>query len=448
MRVAIVGTGISGLAAAWLLDQRHDIMVYEAAPRPGGHANTIAVPSQGRDLPVDTGFQVYNERNYPNLTQLFARLGVPTQPSEMSFAVSIDDGRLEYAGSSLRTLFAQKRNLLRPGFHRMWSDILRFNAEAVDFLRNRGSGDLTLGEFLAEKRYGAEFCRHYLLPMGAAIWSATLDGMCAFPARNFVQFFANHGLLSMADRPEWRTVTGGAGVYVESLSRSFAPRLRLGCPVRAVRRLGRGLEVIDGRGGRRQFDQVVLACHADQALALIEAPTSAERAILGAFRYQGNRAVLHRDPALMPRRRAVWSSWNYLARTGGRADGAVSVTYWLNRLQNIDRRCLLLASLNPLREPAPGTILAEFHYEHPQYDARVVAAQARLGEIQGQAGLWFAGAHWGYGFHEDGLRSGLQVAAALGVPPPWWAHEPMAEVTPIRRSAPRTMPERAAAQAE
>ena len=252
----------------------------------------------------------------------------------------------------------------------------------------------------------------------------------------------------MADRPEWRTVTGGAGVYVESLSRSFAPRLRLGCPVRAVRRLGRGLEVIDGRGGRRQFDQVVLACHADQALALIEAPTSAERAILGAFRYQGNRAVLHRDPALMPRRRAVWSSWNYLARTGGRADGAVSVTYWLNRLQNSDRRCLLLASLNPLREPAPGTILAEFHYEHPQYDARVVAAQACLGEIPGQAGLWFAGAHWGSGFHEDGLRSGLDVAAALGTAPPWWAAAPVAEVTPIRRSAPRTMPERAAAQAE
>jgi hypothetical protein len=448
MRIAIVGTGISGLAAAWLLGQRHEIMVYEAAPRLGGHANTIAVSWQGRDLPVDTGFQVYNERNYPDLTQLFARLGVPTQSSDMSFAVSVDDGRLEYAGSSLRTLFAQKRNLLRPGFHRMWSDILRFNAEAVDLLRNGGSGDLTLGEFLAERGYGPAFCRHYLLPMGAAIWSATIDGMCAFPALTFLRFFANHGLLSLDDRPQWRTVTGGAGVYVEKLSTSFASRVRRGCAVRAVRRLDRGLEVIDGCGGQRRFDQVVLACHADQALAAIETPTGAERAILGAFRYQANRAVLHRDPALMPRRRAVWSSWNYLARTDGRTDGAVSVTYWLNRLQNIDRRCLLLESLNPLREPAPGTILAELHYEHPQYDARAAAAQARLGEIQGRGGLWFAGAHWGYGFHEDGLRSGLLVAAALGVPAPWWPPEPVAEVLPIRRSAARTMPERAAAQAE
>ncbi|HSA82858.1 MAG TPA: FAD-dependent oxidoreductase [Geminicoccaceae bacterium] len=442
MRIAIVGTGISGLAAAWLLDQRHDITVYEEAPRLGGHASTFAVSWQGRSLPVDTGFQVYNERNYPNLTQLFARLGVPTQPSDMSFAVSVDDGRLEYAGSSLRTLFAQKRNLLRPGFHRMWSDILRFNAEATAFLRNGDWGDLTLGDFLAEKRYGAAFCRHYLLPMGAAIWSATIDGICAFPARTFVQFFANHGLLAMTDRPQWRTVTGGSGVYVEKLSKTFAPQVLLGCAVRAVRRHGLGLEVIDCRGGRRQFDQVVLACHADQALAMLETPTSAERAILGAFRYQANRAVLHRDPALMPRRRAVWSSWNYLARGAGQSAGGVSVTYWLNRLQNIEPRCLLLESLNPLREPAPGTILAEFHYEHPQYDARAVTAQARLREIQGQGGLWFAGAHWGYGFHEDGLRSGLQVAAALGVPPSWWA-----EVTPIRRSAPRTMPERAAAQA-
>jgi predicted NAD/FAD-binding protein len=361
----------------------------------------------------------------------------------MSFAVSIDDGRLEYAGSSLRTLFAQSRNLLRPGFHRMWSDILRFNADALRFLAGAGACELTLGQFLAEKRYGADFCRHYLLPMGAAIWSATIDGMSAFPALTFLRFFANHGLLSLDDRPQWRTVTGGAGVYVEKLSRSFAFRVRLACPVRAIRRLGLGLEVIDGQGGRQRFDQVVLACHADQALAMIEAPTRTERAVLGAFRYQGNRAVLHRDPALMPRRRAVWSSWNYLARADGKADRAVSVTYWLNRLQSLDRRCLLLESLNPLREPAPETILAEFYYEHPQYDAAAIAAQARLGEIQGRGGLWFAGAHWGYGFHEDGLRSGLHVAAALGVPPPWWV-----EATPIRRSAPRTMPERAAAQAE
>jgi predicted NAD/FAD-binding protein len=448
MRIAIVGTGISGLAAAWLLDQRHEVTVYEAAHRLGGHANTVGVPWQGRELPVDTGFIVYNERNYPNLTQLFARLAVPTRPSDMSFGVSLDEGRLEYAGSSLRALFAQKRNLLRPGFHRMWSDILHFNAEAARFLDDLTPCELTLGEFLAERRYGTEFCRHYLLPMGAAIWSATLDGISKFPARSFLRFFANHGLLSIADRPQWRTVSGGSRVYVEKLSRGFAPRVRLGCPVRAVRRTGSGVEVIDARGGRGVFDQVVLACHADQALAMIEAPTVAERAVLGAFRYQANRAVLHRDPALMPRRRAVWSSWNYLARADGRTDGAVSVTYWLNRLQGIDPACLLLETLNPWREPAPETVFAELHYEHPQYDARAVAAQDRLDEIQGRDGLWFAGAHWGYGFHEDGLRSGLQVAAALGVAPPWWTTRPVAAMLAIRRAAPRTMPERAAAQAE
>jgi predicted NAD/FAD-binding protein len=244
------------------------------------------------------------------------------------------------------------------------------------------------------------------------------------------------------------TVSGGSRAYVEKLSRGFAPRVRLDCPVRAVRRRGLGVEVVDARGGRRVFDQVVLATHADQALAMIEAPTPAERTVLGAFRYQANRAVLHRDPALMPRRRAVWSSWNYLARVDGRTDGAVAVTYWLNRLQGIDPACLLLETLNPWREPAPETVLAEFRYEHPQYDARAVAAQGRLAEIQGRDGLWFAGAHWGYGFHEDGLRSGLQVAAALGVAPAWWPDRPVATMTPIRRAAPRTLPERAAAQAE
>jgi predicted NAD/FAD-binding protein len=450
MRIAIVGTGISGLACAWLLDRRHDVVVYEEADRLGGHTHTLGVPWQGTEMPVDTGFIVYNERNYPNLARLFAHLGVATRPSDMSFGVSIDGGRLEYAGSSLRTLFAQKRNLLRPGFHRMWCDILRFNGDATRYLA-AGSGRATLGEFLDQRRYGAGFCRHYLLPMAAAIWSATVQGMRAFPAQSLLRFFANHGLLQIYDRPQWRTVAGGARTYVDRLGAGFARHLKLSCPVVAIERQGHGIMVVDGLGGRQTFDQVVLACHADQALALIPAPTAAERAILGAFRYQGNRAVLHQDPALMPQRRSVWSSWNYLARhhdatlAGG---GGVSVTYWLNHLQGLDPDCLLLESLNPLTEPAPETVLAELAFRHPQYDAEAVAAQARRGEIQGQGGLWFAGAYWGYGFHEDGLRSGLDVAAALGTRPPWWAPERVAEVTPIRRSAPRTMPDRAAAQPE
>jgi predicted NAD/FAD-binding protein len=448
MRIAVIGTGISGLACAWLLARRHEVVVYEAADRLGGHAHTLSVPWQGRQVPVDTGFMVYNERNYPNLTRLFDHLGVESRPGDMSFGVSIDGGRLEYAGSSLRTLFAQKRNLLRPGFHRMWCDILRFNGDATRFLAEARPHGTTLGEFLDRQGYGRGFCRHYLLPMAAAIWSATVDGIRAFPAHSLLRFFANHGLLSLRDRPQWRTVTGGARSYVERLGARLRPQIRLGCPVVAVRRQAHGVLVIDAHGERQGFDQVVLACHADRALGLIEAPGAAERAVLGAFRYEDNRALLHRDPALMPRRRAVWSSWNYLA--GDDADGraGVSVTYWLNRLQGLDDAGLLLESLNPLVEPAAETVIAELDYRHPQYDAHAVAAQGRRREIQGRHGLWFAGAYWGYGFHEDGLRSGLDVAAALGCAPPWWAQQPVAEVTPIRRSAPRTMPERAAAQAE
>ena len=448
MRIAVIGGGISGLGCAWLLDRRHEVVLYEAAARPGGHCNTLTVPWQGAKLPVDTGFMVYNERNYPNLTRLFHHLGVASRPSDMSFGVSIDGGRIEYAGGSVRTLFAQKRNLLRPGFHRMCRDILRFNGDATRFLEEGHACAASLGEFLDQRGYGVGFCRHYLLPMAAAIWSATIDGMRAFPARSLLRFFANHGLLSLYDRPQWRTVDGGGRTYVDRLAAPLGSRLRLARPVVAVRRRLGGIEVVD-RGGREMFDQVVLACHADLALALIETPSATQQAILGAFRYQGNRAVLHRDPTLMPRRRAVWSSWNYLARSHDVGDAGVSVTYWLNRLQGLDPACLLLESLNPLVEPAPEMVIAELDYRHPQYDAQAVAAQQRRGEIQGRDGLWYAGAYWGHGFHEDGLRSGLDVAAALGAAPPWWAPEPRAQpVLPIRRSAPRTMPERAAAHAE
>jgi predicted NAD/FAD-binding protein len=443
MRIAVIGTGIAGLGCAWLLSQRHAVEVYEAEPRLGGHTNTVDVPWRGRQVPVDTGFIVYNERNYPNLTKLFDHLAVPTHASDMSFGVSLDGGRLEYAGDSLGGLFAQKRNLLRPGFHRMLRDIQRFNRDAMSYLADPLREEVSLGDFLAVRGYGEAFCCHYLLPMGAAIWSASVDGMRAFPARNFLQFFANHGLLSINDRPAWRTVTGGAGVYVAKLSASYADQIRLATPVVAVVRSLDGVEVVDARGGRERFDQVVLACHADQALALIERPSAAERSILGAFRYQVNRAVLHQDASLMPRRRKVWSSWNYLASSETPDGMKVSVTYWLNRLQGIEPECLALVSLNPLRAPAPERVLGEFVYDHPQYTAESVAAQGRLGEIQGRDRLWFGGAHWGYGFHEDGLRSGLQVAAALGVAPPWWP-----TVAAIRRHAPRTMPEQAAAMPE
>lgn len=443
MRIAIVGTGISGLSTAWLLAQRHDVVVYESAPRLGGHTNTVTMPSRGGEIPVDTGFIVYNERNYPNLTQLFAHLGVQSHSSDMSFGVSIDGGRIEYMGRTARSLFAQKRNLMRWSHHRMWMDIVRFNHDATRFLADGRSVDLTLGEFLDERGYGDAFRHYYLLPMGAAIWSASIDGMTSFPARCFLRFFHNHGLLSLSERPQWRTVTGGAKSYVDQMAAAIVDRIRLATPVVAVRRVAGGVEVVDGRGGRDRFDHVVLACHADQALATIAQPTPAERSILGAFRYEANRAVLHQDASLMPKRRSVWSSWNYLASAGPAGRRAVSVTYWMNRLQGIDPACLALVSLNPPHDPAPDRVVAEFVYDHPQYDAQAVAAQARLGEIQGRHRLWFCGAHWGYGFHEDGLVSGLRVAAALGVAPAWWP-----QVEPLRRSSVWTLPERAAAKPE
>jgi predicted NAD/FAD-binding protein len=358
----------------------------------------------------------------------------------MSFGVSIDGGRLENTGNSLASLFAQKRNLLRMSHHRMLLDIVRFDRVAKRFLAYDNHGSATLAQFLDHGRYGMAFRDHYLLPMAAAIWSSSLAAMEDMPAGRFLRFFDNHGLLSIDDRPEWRTVNGGARVYVEKLASGFDCRVRLATPVAALRRSGTGVEVRDTRGGVDRFDQVVLACHADQALQMIAKPRPAERSILGAFRYQTNRAVLHRDPTLMPRRRSVWSSWNYLSvKSQSKAEPA-STTYWLNRLQGIDPKCLALLSMNPGAEPAAHRVIAEFAYDHPQLDGAAVAAQARLGEIQGRDRLWFCGAHWGQGFHEDGLVSGLRVAASLGVAPPWWP-----KVEALRGATGWTMPERAAA---
>lgn len=443
MRIAIIGSGIAGLGAAWALGRRHEVTVYEAESRPGGHINTVDMPWEGGLQPVDTGFIVYNERNYPNLIRLFEALGVATHPSEMSFSVSVDAGAFEYGGGNPAQLFAQPLNALRPGFQRMLIDIMRFNRDAFRFLESATGDEETLGTFLARGRYGDGLKRLYLLPMGAAIWSASLDGIEAFPARSFLQFYANHGLLGLRDRPAWRTVTGGARTYVQKILDGLGGRIRLASPVVAVTRTGERVEVRDGRGGIERYDHVVLACHADQALRMIDGPTLAETDVLGSFRYQPNRAVLHRDETLMPKRRRVWSSWNYLAERDGAGDIAVSLTYWMNRLQGIDPACPALVSLNPIREPAEGTIVAAFDYEHPQYDRAALRAQKRLGEIQGRERLWFAGANWGWGFHEDGLKSGLAVAAALDAPAPWWPAR-AAEIRPP--AAVPTMPLPAAAE--
>jgi predicted NAD/FAD-binding protein len=421
MRVAVIGAGISGLGAAWALRGRHRVTLYEAAGRLGGHSNTIEVTVDGHTVPVDTGFIVYNDVNYPNLVQLFDALAVATEPSDMSFAVSIGNGALEYSGTSLAGLIAQKRNLLRPRFWRMVVDTMRFYREARALLKQPAPSDITLGAFLDQGGYSAGFLDDHLLPMGAAIWSSPVAAMREFPLLSFARFFENHGLLQLTDRPRWRTVTGGSRQYVARIAHALGPDAIRAVAATRLRRLPDGVELRDASGEARVYDQIVLACHADQALALLADADDTERRVLGAFRFQTNRAVLHGDRSLMPRRRAVWASWNYLAPDPVAArDGSVAVTYWMNELQNLAAPPLFV-TLNPPHEPRAELVHGVFDYEHPIYDQAAIGAQGALASIQGVRRTWFAGAWTGYGFHEDGLSSGLAVARALGAPAPWQA---------------------------
>lgn len=415
-KLAVIGAGIAGLSMAWLARDAFDVTLYEAETRLGGHADTQIVRINGAEIAVDTGFIVLNDRNYPNLEGFFRELGVATHDSDMSFGVSVGDGALEYGGGNLAQLFAQKSNLLRPRFWRMIQDVLKFNREAPALLS--GTSDETLGDYLDRNRYGTGFVEDHILPMGAAIWSASVAGMRTFPARHFVRFFHNHGLLTINDRPQWRTVTGGSHRYVEAVRLLLGEHVRTDASVRRVVRSESGVSVATDAGSAL-FDQVVLACHADQALAMIETPSAKERDILGAINFQPNRAVLHTDTALMPKRRAVWSAWNYLARDHGDHTQAISVTYWMNALQGMKTSRPLLVSLNPLVEPDPALVLITRDYTHPQFDAAAMAAQDALPSIQGRSGLWFAGAWTGWGFHEDGIVSAVRIAEALGIGVPW-----------------------------
>ena len=419
MKVAIVGSGIAGLgcAHALLAERQHGVQVtlFEAERRLGGHTNTVDVRLDGVEHPVDTGFLVFNERTYPNLIRLLAELGVPTAKSDMSFAVSVPTvggRRIEWAGTDLAGVFAQRRNLASPRFLGMLADILRFNRQATRIAQGaEQAGEQTLGEFLDRHRYGESFRRWYLLPMAAAIWSCPMRTMLGYPLATFVRFCHNHGLLQVADRPQWFTVAGGARQYVQRIAARLTD-LRLATPVLEVRRNeAAGKVSVRTARGVEAFDQVVLACHSDQSAAMLADADDTERGVLAGARYQPNRAVLHTDARLMPKLRSVWSSWNYLS--DGAADPAVSVTYLLNRLQPLPFRTPVFVSLNPLVEPDPQMVIAEFEYSHPIFDARMIEAQQRLPDVQGRRRVWLAGAWTGYGFHEDGLKSGLAAAGAL-----------------------------------
>jgi predicted NAD/FAD-binding protein len=414
-RIAIIGAGISGLVAAHELEPAHDITVFEANERAGGHTNTIRVETDTAVHAVDTGFIVLNDRNYPNFERLLASIGVATQPSEMSFSVSDEGGRFEYNGSSPNGLFATRANLVKPAFHRMVADLVRFNRAARTLLEGEGEGP-SLGDWLEDQRYSRMFIDRLIVPQASAVWSAAPGQMWSFPARFFVAFFANHGMLGFAARPNWRTVVGGSARYVEALTASWGDRLRLGTPVTAIERFPGHVEVTPAGGEPERFDEVVVAAHADQALGMLVDATAPERAILGAFPYQANQAVLHSDAAMLPRRRRARASWNYhlLAEPPDRT----TVTYDMNRLQSLHADRQLCVTLNRTAAIDPAQVIRVLDYAHPIFTAAGVAAQARHGEISGRNRTHFCGAYWGWGFHEDGVVSGLRVAERIHAHPP------------------------------
>lgn len=417
-RIAVIGAGISGLASAWLLGQKHEVTLFEAGSYAGGHTNTVDVTLDGITHPVDTGFLVYNSKTYPNLTAMFDHLDVASVETQMTFAMSLEAPRLEWSGSSLATVFGQKRNLFRPDFWRMLADILRFNRESVAWMDAHPEDGGSLRDFLVAGGYSKPFSEWYLLPMAAAIWSCPAGQMLDYPLATFVRFCRNHGLLQITDRPTWRTVQGGGREYVKKLLARIDD-VRLNTPVSALRRVANGV-LVTTRHAVECFDQVVLACHSDQAMALLgESASPQERRLLGAIRYAPNRAVLHTDRALLPRDPALWSAWNYMSSRGELDQRPVSVSYLINQLQPLPFSTPVIVSLNPQRAPASDKVIAEFDYAHPVFDAAAIAAQRRLGIINGRRGVWFCGAWNGYGFHEDGLKSALRVANAMSCHAPW-----------------------------
>jgi predicted NAD/FAD-binding protein len=418
-RIAVIGAGISGLACAYFLNPAHDVILFEAGDYLGGHTNTVDVTLDGCAHPVDTGFLVYNCATYANLIALFAELNVSSDETDMSFGVSMDDGAMEWAGTNLDTVFAQRRNLFSPSFLLMLRDIIRFNKAAQHYLnRTRISGE-SLGELLAAEHFGTTFQQSYLLPMAAAIWSSSPEDILQYPASTFIQFCLNHSLLQINDRPKWKTVQGGGREYVKKIAATLKD-YRINTPVQKVVRAADGV-LVTTTTGVELVDSVVFATHAPQTLTMLADADETERTILSAVHYQTNKAILHTDIKQMPQRKKVWSAWNYIGSKTQDGKRPVCVSYLLNKLQNLPFKTPVMVTLNPFNSPDPSSVIAQFDYEHPVFDRPAIEAQRQLNSIQGKKNVWFAGAWTGYGFHEDGLKSALRVADAFGVLPEWAA---------------------------
>lgn len=407
MRIAVIGSGIAGNVAAWHLCREHDITVFESQGHVGGHTHTHDVVMQGQHYTIDTGFIVFNDWTYPHFIALLDELDVPSLATDMSFSSRCEASSIEYNGSSLNGLFSQRSNLLRPAFHAMIRDILRFNREARELLYT-GSDELSLGQYLSENRYGRLFIHNYIIPMGAAIWSTDPRRMLDFPARNFVRFFDNHGLLNIKDRPQWRVIKGGSREYVTKLTAPFRDRIRLNEGVISVKRLPTHVEVRTSSGSVERFDYLFIASHSDQALAMLSDPTPSERAVLGSIPYQKNEVVLHTDTTLLPRRRRTWAAWNYLRRNSNEQD-RVSLTYNMNILQRLQAPETFCVTLNDTDNIDPEKIIARMQYDHPLFTSAGIAAQRHHASINGDRRTWYCGAYWRHGFHEDGVVSALNA---------------------------------------
>jgi len=416
MKIAVIGSGISGLASAYLLDEAgNEVIIYEKNDYIGGHSRTVDARIDGESIPVDTGFIVFNYKNYPHLSALFQHLGVEVEKSNMSFGVNIANSWLEYGTQNLTDIFAQKRNLFKPKFWKMVKDILHFNKNAKKYI----DSNLTLGECLDELKMGEWFRHYYLLAMGGSIWSTPTEGMLNFPASTFIRFFDNHGLLSVSDQPQWYTVKGGSKEYVKKLTKGFKDKIRLNCGVRSVARKNGTILVEDEKGNKESFEQVIFACHSDQAVDILSDASASEKEILGNFKYQGNKMILHTDEKFLPKNKKCWSSWVYLSEEKNDKSGNVCLSYWMNNLQNLGTITPVIVTLNPYKMPDKEKIIDEYIFEHPVFDKAAINAQAKISEIQGKNNTWFCGAYQRYGFHEDGVLSAVNLVRNLGATTPW-----------------------------